>query len=1440
MKAPEIPTFPVEPGKTLQSQGMISVLQRLRESEKQIQLQHERTMLQRITRPAVKPSVPNVQGDFETRLNSARGGGSPLDRAFRAKVEPAMGADFSGVKVHTDAEADRLNRSIQAKAFTTGQDIFFRQGTYEPGSEQGQELLAHELTHVVQQVTPQIASRFIQRDDGEEGEQTESSAEEDFQPFLVTTNDWRVLRQSGIAVAGHLRGVQQIVVLTDRVRVFHPNGELLGSFTLRGNFRMVEGWYLIGSDGNFQLGLREGHTTTRSIGFDPEQLSEELRTRVQDRRIIYWTDWVNITPERESQIFRQPALLMVSSVVPAQGEATSTEQEREQAGGYGTEFQTEERRGRPYDYPPLPATIRGLNVQPVSGTGIYAMDLDYRFAASNLLQQASWAFQYTGYRWEVWDISNAPNVREQAEQVRRGRLASEEGGSGRTVGRTEGTASHFERTTEDIAQRPEQIRRDRAEAVEEGRYLDALANDINESLIGLEVLSRYGSQVLGAVGNVFADDQEREIPWNREGIFVVRCIAVIDPSAVEENESARAPSVATKVVIVQPIEQVSREALEAPLTQVAELEMQLALLLALPEDDPARAAIPQLRQQIATQQLEATGSPQVIITHRLEEKCRELQQARSSSIFLRAGMRDSQVSRLEREVRELEGQLRLVQTRARQISRTNAPARRARGVLISRVTGQTYPLLLQIGEPFLEGNTWKCDLSDVTSRDANRYTGEAPNNPNNEQEAKLGAVWEAVERFAGDVGYGEGSLTISLPESGWFANLSARQRTQTIPSRPRDWTSARARLEELATVIALIGLVVTAPAVAFAGAGLAAALAGERIARRVTNDTFRWDSQTVGDLIDVVSAAATGVRAFGSLRYFTRPGGGFVLRLARGAGQAAEVTEEALDVAGVILCNAETADQLLEIEERVRNREITRTEARRQRAQILTSAIQSNGLTFASRLRSTGAGERPPEGEVGGATPRTGETIPRPESEGTTPRSEVAPPRAETSRTGPGLVPSQRLELHRALGDLQGRVEIFENPLLAGTWTVHVRYDEGRVRLEVGDRVQPRHIRYHLATVRQLRRYEGVLGRIRRFFHDVGAILTRSPQFGTEGFEARLEVRKLREIIAELEAMQAQIDQRAARLSEDSSLAANRAEQEAIAREIASIEEQLTRHEAEVNSVTQGRGYIAAEDTTVLTQEEIDAFREHLQILGRQPGATQASQDALSAFNEILNRSDLTREDLQMMMRSLEESVTYRRGATRDRPMETISMEDPEVLALLETTMSHPTLEGNPDWQNYVELVRTCYRSQGTLEIGRSPRTTDPSAVANTNRMRAEFIAAMIAQTALPEAMNAVRQHLDTATAIHGSQDAAVAAGDAVWIDPQNGSRLQEYTSGAILWPTDPTWGVWRVDHIVELQHGGADNVSNYFPVPQSMHSVKTAAMALFGRTVRDRRLLLE
>ncbi|MBD2744440.1 DUF4157 domain-containing protein [Coleofasciculus sp. FACHB-1120] len=93
----------------------------------------------------------NATPDLEASIQQAKGSGQPLADNIREPMEKAFGADFSGVNIHTDAHSDQLNQSIQAKAFTTGQDVFFRQGAYAPGSRGGQELIAHELTHVVQQ-----------------------------------------------------------------------------------------------------------------------------------------------------------------------------------------------------------------------------------------------------------------------------------------------------------------------------------------------------------------------------------------------------------------------------------------------------------------------------------------------------------------------------------------------------------------------------------------------------------------------------------------------------------------------------------------------------------------------------------------------------------------------------------------------------------------------------------------------------------------------------------------------------------------------------------------------------------------------------------------------------------------------------------------------------------------------------------------------------------------------------------------------------------------------------------------------------------------------------------------------------------------------------------------------------------------------------------------
>lgn len=92
-----------------------------------------------------------IDDETAVSINSERGSGQSLDDGMAAKAGQTMGQDFSGVTVHTDSQSDQLSQQLGAKAFTTGNDIFFREGAYNPASDDGQRLIAHELTHVVQQ-----------------------------------------------------------------------------------------------------------------------------------------------------------------------------------------------------------------------------------------------------------------------------------------------------------------------------------------------------------------------------------------------------------------------------------------------------------------------------------------------------------------------------------------------------------------------------------------------------------------------------------------------------------------------------------------------------------------------------------------------------------------------------------------------------------------------------------------------------------------------------------------------------------------------------------------------------------------------------------------------------------------------------------------------------------------------------------------------------------------------------------------------------------------------------------------------------------------------------------------------------------------------------------------------------------------------------------------
>jgi hypothetical protein len=98
-------------------------------------------------------SAPHAAAQIE----SSRGEGRALPEAVRAPLETKLASNFEDVRIHDDVPADRLSRSLKARAFTSGADIFFRAGEYDPHSPSGSRLLAHELVHTVQQARGEVA-----------------------------------------------------------------------------------------------------------------------------------------------------------------------------------------------------------------------------------------------------------------------------------------------------------------------------------------------------------------------------------------------------------------------------------------------------------------------------------------------------------------------------------------------------------------------------------------------------------------------------------------------------------------------------------------------------------------------------------------------------------------------------------------------------------------------------------------------------------------------------------------------------------------------------------------------------------------------------------------------------------------------------------------------------------------------------------------------------------------------------------------------------------------------------------------------------------------------------------------------------------------------------------------------------------------------------------
>ncbi len=217
--------------KAIQRQPLEEEEEMLQPKTLQRQVEEEEEEEELLQPKSTESEVPDVSADLETRIDTARTGGESLPDSVRAAIEPQMEHDFSDVRIHTDTEANDLSHQLEARAFTTGNDIFFQEGDYQPDTEDGMKLLGHEMTHVVQQGgAPQtVSAKFLQRQDIEVEEeqaatkdtgQTETATEGTVEQSPATETAEQT--GSSASAAGGARGFNTEVAAQIRDAMMRP------------------------------------------------------------------------------------------------------------------------------------------------------------------------------------------------------------------------------------------------------------------------------------------------------------------------------------------------------------------------------------------------------------------------------------------------------------------------------------------------------------------------------------------------------------------------------------------------------------------------------------------------------------------------------------------------------------------------------------------------------------------------------------------------------------------------------------------------------------------------------------------------------------------------------------------------------------------------------------------------------------------------------------------------------------------------------------------------------------------------------------------------------------------------------------------------------------------------------------------------------------------
>ncbi|MFT3843288.1 MAG: DUF4157 domain-containing protein [Myxococcaceae bacterium] len=952
-----------------------------------------------------KAAAPDSEAE-PAHLGPARRGlasaSAPLEPSRRSYFEQRYGADFSGVRVHQGGEAAESAAALDASAFTVGQHVVLGSAAAGGGDD---SVIAHELAHVVQQSRSSEGLMMKSLQLGAAGDSAERGADaaasaamqpgagrvdvggssgpntlrlkpkkgkqkppkkkpagtDDFDGYemmYVEPVSANVLASRTLAATRAIAGSDFVLlVVTDAVYVYSADGKIVGTFKLTGAPR-AHGLYQVGHDKT--LGLME----KPGVGLKWVSVAWED----EDVQIERWAD----LPEKTfTPLITGKHVFVVIPNPPADpdkggGSADAPNPDyvpnpdanpAAPGAGVGTGSATAEPLKQPLsgdeylgdpdatgdaNYPAFPASIQtDTGLIPTGGLSELTMHLDWTYGERELIGAVWNASTPVKYHWSRWDISSMwyAGQAEREKEARQKRQAAPD--SDHEVDDEYNAHDRAERRR--ILKEDRQGSRDRIASPDPDASPEEQARDRMVEVNNLAgaptsaIVSAVGGPIDELWHTVTKPDNEINLWWNWPGHYLVRCVA----TPKEHRGRRYMSSVATVFVEVRDPSYIAKNTLGSADATIDELKVAKEAA----HDDKKKA---ELQAKIDDLNTSAHGSAVDALELAVKNK-----QAEVDSAVGRA--KERRTEELQSLTRQLEFAKRNEKGITNGVLGTDGKtmhAYRPEAAFASRVTGTTYPLVLQLRQ-LSTGKRPKWAVYDVTGAGDNlghAYVGEGHDD--------TAAITRAFKRFAGENEYGRGTMVAKVPGAAIGPGVS--DVVLELNNVPVGDGLARERLHDLMAVLIVLGLFI--PGVGEAAMVIGATAAAAHLIQRWQDGNLQWDASLVSDLLAIVGAVGLGVGAVGKLAVIDA-GEGYALALESGDQAAIKAAFKGLDRAALFAKGAEffntavgygmmawsdiqTMDELRHINEDEDEGKITHAEARSKRAKAVLGALQNHAMVF--------------------------------------------------------------------------------------------------------------------------------------------------------------------------------------------------------------------------------------------------------------------------------------------------------------------------------------------------------------------------------------------------------------------------------------------------------------------------------------------------------------